>query len=103
MTALERDVQREIVTLFRGLGCRVYSLSQARRSNQTAGLPDLWVFCPRKHVGFWFEVKAAWGKPSEEQETFADSCRVCRVHHAIGGLAEARTLAKALGLMWEAA
>jgi len=104
MTDLEKVVQREVIQFFEGLGCRVYRLGgNNRATRQSAGLPDLWIFCPRKHTGMWFEVKAAWGRPSPDQITFADSCEACRVPYGIGGMPAARLLAGKLGLTWEPA
>ncbi len=104
MTESEKAVQRQVIRFYEGVGCIVYRLGgQPRKTMQTPGLPDLWVFCPRKRVGFWFEVKAECGRPSPEQITFAESCATCRVPHAIGGLEAAHALAKRLGIIWTVA
>ena len=100
MTTLEKSVQRDVILFFEGLGCRVYRLSQARATRQTPGLPDLWIFCPRKQTGFWFEVKDDCGRPSAEQVTFGESCMACGIGHAMGGMGAARVLARSLGLTW---
>ncbi len=104
MTDLEKHVQREITQFFTGLGCRVIRMGGApRRTTNAAGVPDLWVFCPRKRLGFWWEVKAIWGRPSEAQTSFAESCQVCHVPYGIGGMAEAREFAKSHRMTWEPA
>jgi Holliday junction resolvase len=100
VTALEKGVQREVTSLFEGLGCTVYRLGGAnRRTTTAAGLPDLYVFCLRKRCGFWFEVKAEWGRLRPEQQTFRDLCSTCGIVHAVGGMREARELCKSLGIM----
>jgi len=104
VTPLEKSVQREVVTFFEGLGCRVYRLSQPRRTMQTPGLPDLWAFCPRKRLGFWWETKRVdGGTRRPEQERFAELCTLSGVPYGYGAMASARAFAKALGLTWEAA
>ena len=100
MTPLEKSVQRDIVTMLEGLGCTVRRLGGAKRRTTTAaGLPDLYVFCPRKRCAFWFEVKAAWGRLSPEQQAFRDLCSMCGVIHGMGGMQDARDLCRALGIL----
>src|SRR5262245_53468878 len=42
----EKEEQRKIRNLLVAYGCRVSWLSQARRTGQTRGFPDLWFFGP---------------------------------------------------------
>ena len=103
MTDLEKHVQRDVTAFFTGLGCTVVRMGGApRRTTNAAGVPDLWVFCPRKRLGFWFEVKAVWGRKSDQQAEFAALCGVCRVPYCCGGMPEAREFAKAHRIMWAA-
>lgn len=58
----EDSHQREMVALLGSLGWRVYSLSQGYRkerggTRQSAGLPDIFCFCPAKRLTLWIEVK----------------------------------------------
>jgi hypothetical protein len=57
----EKEEQAFIAKLFRGFGCKVYNLSQARASKQTPGLPDLWVVHLEAKLAFWFESSARVG------------------------------------------
>ena len=104
MTDLEKIVQRDIIRFFEGLGCTVYRLSQARATRQTPGLPDLYIFCQRKRVAFWWETKRTdTGQRSDAQLDFAGLCADCRVAYGHGAYANARAMAQKLGLMWSAA
>jgi len=85
----ETEVQREIRRAFLRRGAAVYWLSQARRTGQTRGLPDLLVFDPHQGAVF-IECKAQGGKPSREQVEFAELCRQAGVGHVLGGMAEVR-------------
>ena len=97
--ASEKQVQAAVVRLYRTFGCLTFSLSQSRATMQDAGLPDLWIFAPRRRAAWWHEVKAARGQVRAEQFGFAELCRACDVGHVIGGVAEARAKLEALGLV----
>ena len=46
-----------------------------RKSKQTPGLGDLWIFAPKGwRLAWWWETKAGRAKLSEAQEDFRDSC-----------------------------
>lgn len=96
----EKREQRWVIDCFKKAGMRVYSLSQPRATMQSEGLPDLWVFCPRKKVGFWWETKAPKGQMSPAQRVFRDLCLVTDTPHYVGGLEHARRLLEELGLTW---
>jgi hypothetical protein len=64
---LEKSVERDIINAALGLGFHVTKLSQARASQQTPGIPDLYVRCKPKRFRAWIEVKRLGGKPSPEQ------------------------------------
>lgn len=94
---LEKTEQLEIVKLFRAHGCKVYSLSQARASKQSPGLPDLWVtkawtvtpiaggLPHRRHLAFWWETKRqVGGKRSSAQIDFAEECIAAGVGYGFG-------------------
>jgi len=87
--------------VFANGGCEVYWLSQARKTGQTPGLPDLIVFGPpgAPFLLMW-ETKAGRGKLSESQRKFALHCQRTKTHHASGGVWAAR---RALRTLIEAA
>jgi hypothetical protein len=97
--ASEKRVQAAVVRLYRTFGCLTFSLSQPRATMQAEGLPDLWVFAPRRRAAWWHECKREGGALRAEQFGFAELCRACDVGHVIGGLAEARAKLEALGLV----
>jgi hypothetical protein len=92
--APEKAEQLQIRRLFESCGFVVYNLSQARASQQTPGLPDLWLVNPATGDALWFECKApkpnGTAKPLHpEQEQFRDECLATGVNHAWGVLADA--------------
>lgn len=77
---LEKEEQRVIVCMARAIGFHVYSLSQARSSKQTPGLPDLWLAHPARGFAGWWEAKRpVGGKRSTVQSEFAAECDAARV------------------------
>lgn len=95
----EKATQRDVVKLFEAAGCQVYNLSQARASKQTAGLPDLWVFCPRRRCAWWWETKRPGGKLRPEQREFRERCHASGIRYEFGGVPEAVELLRALQLV----
>lgn len=83
----EKDEQGRMVKVYRKLGCKVWSTSQYRRSNITAGLPDLFVKHGPRKLSWSHEMKAKDGRLSEEQKEFRDLCLACRDLHVVGGYA----------------
>ena len=69
----EAEEQRRIRRTAIEGGAKVYWLSQARKTQQTPGIPDLWIAFAT--FGLWFETKAVGGKLSAFQEQFRDECR----------------------------
>lgn len=95
----EKVEQAHIVALLRSLGAAVYVLGHPspsdgrkfRGTGQTAGLPDLYAFLPKRVAGdsvysVWVEVKAAGGRLRPEQRTFRDLCINSGHAHIVGGL-----------------
>jgi hypothetical protein len=105
---LEKDEQAYIAKLFRGFGCKVYNLSQARASKQTPGLPDLWVVngaiveirARSDHsIAFWFEVKRAHRRPNlNAQRGLRSRVRAASVRHYVGDRRIAAKLLVDIGL-----
>ncbi len=96
---LERHDQARIVKLYRVLGCKVYSLSQYRRANQTPGLPDLLVKHKARRLSFTHELKTKAGRMSEPQREFQALCEACGDHHVVGGYDSGVAFLKAHGLL----
>lgn len=113
----EKEIQRQVVTLFRTFGTIVHTTSQYRASHIAKGLPDLICFHRDHRLAWWFETKkyrrvTAAGVPYKpfqpatwepeplrpEQQTFADLCLVCGQRHFWGGITEARQALVELGL-----
>ena len=69
----EAEEQRRIRRTAIEHGAKVYWLSQARKTQQTPGIPDLWIAFPT--FGLWWEVKAVDGRLSPFQEDFRDECQ----------------------------
>ena len=69
----EAEEQRRIRRSAIERGAKVYWLSQARKTGQTPGIPDLWLAFPS--FGMWWETKAQDGVLSPFQEDFRDECR----------------------------
>lgn len=96
---LEKDEQREIRKLFIAFGFQVYWLSQARRTGQTAGVPDLFMLHRELPVGFYWETKRqVGGKLSPAQQDFRDGCIRCGIGYGCGDRYAARTHLITLGL-----
>jgi hypothetical protein len=96
---LEKDEQAFIAKLFRGFGCKVYNLSQARASKQTPGLPDLWVVHLEAKLAFWFECKRTLGgRISNAQVEFKAECAAAGVQAYIGDRNVAAQVLVKLGL-----
>lgn len=99
---MELDYQRAIVDLYKRTGCVVYQMSQRRRLKHSAppkGIPDLWVFCPVRHVAWWHEVKTATGKLRPEQEQFRVFCEVTQQKWLGGGMEVAEAWLRRLKLL----
>jgi hypothetical protein len=79
---LEKDVQRTVYRLLVKCGCKVYWMSQARKTRQTRGIPDLIAFSPRKGLAF-IECKAKGEKPRKDQRTFANWCNLTGVTYIL--------------------
>lgn len=72
----QQEVRRRLMTY----GFRVLNLSQARKSKQAPGIPDLWCVHKRLPIAFWWETKRqVGGELSFDQEVFRDECLRCDV------------------------
>lgn len=99
---LEKHIQNEIIKLYKAFGCVVYSLSQARASKQSPGLPDICCFYEgpdfTTSFSFWHEVKTPGGKSSEAQLEFQIRCKRTGVDYVLGGVLAAEAYLIKMGL-----
>ena len=87
----EKDEQRECWRLLLGLGFQAKWLSQAQRSQQSKGIPDILARHQRRQLLLWVEVKrpenpSPW---TPEQRAFADERLQCE-HYVVGTEANLR-------------
>lgn len=83
----EKHEQQECYKVLRACGFLVWWLSQAQKSQQTAGVPDLLARHQGKALILWVEVKrpdapAEW---TPAQQDFARSCIEGKEHYIVGG------------------
>lgn len=64
-------VEGQVKKLYLAAGCEVLSFSQGRRTRQTPGIPDFYIFHPGIHAAWWHEAKADGGKPTKPQKWVA--------------------------------
>jgi len=100
---LERDIQRDVVELYEGLGCTVIRFSQGKRlgsgTRQTPGIPDLRIYCPRLHRGWWHETKTPTGRQSAAQIVFQALVEGCDESYVLGGTEAAIDYTRTIGLL----
>ena len=98
---LEKEIQLEVVKLYRAHGCVVYNFSQARASKQSPGVGDLYVFWPAMRgdgpTAWWHETKTPTGKQSPAQLVFQQFCESCHVGYVLGGVLAAAAKLDAIG------
>lgn len=98
----ERDVQADVVALYKSIGAATYSTSVYRPGGAkiAAGVPDLIVLHPK--LGVWFhEVKRPKAKQTDEQLLFESRCAAANVVYIVGGVAEARHALELAGILCE--
>lgn len=97
----ERDVQADVVNLYRSLGAHTYSTSVYRPggSRIEAGIPDLIVIWAGGR-GTWFhEVKRPKSKQTDDQLLFAARCAQAGTVYVCGGVEEARHALELAGVL----
>lgn len=83
-------------------GCLVRNLSQARRTKQAPGLPDLWIVHRGKRQAWWHETKrSVGGRYSPAQLEFRDDCAACGVGWVGGDRRAAAEKLRAIGVTLE--
>ena len=83
---LEREIQGDVVRLYKALGCQVWSHSELRKTKQTPGYPDLTVLHPRRRLAWYHETKTPTGTSSPAQRTFLGTAAECGVTVVVGGV-----------------
>lgn len=94
---LEKDEQNEIVRLLRGLGWRVWVLSQPQRVLASPGVPDVLAKHIQRRLIAWVEVKsphdpADWGPA---QQDFKEQCIPNYEHYVLGSEGNVRQFLQA--------
>lgn len=113
-TLREKEVQAEVIKLYKRHACTVYNYSQPRKAKYlTPGAADLQIFSPeiaplgdplnllanRGRVMWYHEAKRQMGGVySDDQLKFAALCREAGVTVVGGGVEEARKQLERLGL-----
>ena len=93
----EKQVVAWVYSLYRSVGCCVYSTQQTRASRQALGLPDLYVVHPAG--AWWHEVKRPGGKQSPVQVAFQHTVERAGVVYVLGGVDAARAQLARLGII----
>ena len=100
---LEKQIQRDVIKLYRAHQCIVYSLSQPRATKQTPGIGDLYVFWPDMRglgpCAWWHETKTETGKQRPDQYEFRQFCQQCSVGYVLGGVLAAETQLRRIGAL----
>ena len=96
-----KGVKAACKKLYETCGGKVYNTSGYRMFGNTKGLPDLIVFLPLhgKRVVLWHEAKGETGSPSAAQALFATFAETSETVYVIGGVEEAKTALRALGVL----
>jgi hypothetical protein len=67
------------------MGCKVYVMSDKRKTLATAGLPDRLVSCQRKGLFWAHEFKAEGEKQSPKQREFQERWQAAGLVYLLGG------------------
>jgi hypothetical protein len=89
----ESDIAYSCKRLLEAVGASVYTLSQGRKTRQSAGLPDCYVLHPQWGA-FWLELKQPGGKQSLAQMKFEERCQAAKVPYVV-----ARSVAELQGYL----
>jgi hypothetical protein len=57
----EQKEEKDCRDLYEQVGCIVIKFSQAQKAQQTRGIADLLILCPKKDTFWWHEVKRRQG------------------------------------------
>ena len=101
---LEKEIQADVVKLYRAFSCIVYKLSQPRATKQTPGIGDLYVFWPEMRglgpTAWWHETKTPTGEQRPDQREFQRLCEAVESRsYVMGGLVAAESKLREIGAM----
>lgn len=100
---LEREIQAECIEIYKNLGCEVVVFTQYGRTgsgtHQTPGVADLKIYCRRKSLTWWMEVKTPSGTQSQAQIKFQALVEACGETYVLGGEDAALAHLRAIGLV----
>ena len=103
----ELDEERWAIQLYELGGCVVIKFSQRQRAQQTRGIADLLVLCPKLKTSWWHEIKRRQGPEYKKvaygqtphQRGFQVEVEAAGMVYIIGPVTEAEKKMKELGLM----
>lgn len=82
---LEKQEQNAIRKMALAIGFKVYWMSQARRTEQTRGVSDLWLsHRGRRFCAWWESKRQVGGHRSSEQIDFGDECLAAGIPYGFG-------------------
>lgn len=104
---LEKHEEAAIIDLYQTCGCVVVSFAQPRHTMQSAGIPDLRIYCERQGWAVWFEVKRKQGpeykkvnsKQSDAQKAFQALAESVGERYLIGSLEVAVEHLREVGIL----
>ena len=107
MPQVEKSEERQCIDLYETCGCIVIKFSQAQKAQQTAGIADLMVLCPKLDAFWWHEVKRRSGpqykkvnsKQTPDQKIFQDNVEMVGHTYILGPLSTAEGQCRRLGLI----
>jgi len=103
----EKAEERDCIDLYEMCGCVVVKFSQAQKAQQTAGIADLLVLCPKLNTSWWHEVKRRQGAQyykvqhgqSPHQKIFQANVESVGHTYIIGPLARATSYLEEVGII----
>ncbi len=107
MPQVEKSEERQCIDLYEMCGCIIIKFSQAQKAQQTAGIADLLILCPKLNTFWWHEVKRRSGpqykkvnsKQSPVQKIFQDNVEMVGHTYILGPLSTAEGQCRRLGLI----
>jgi hypothetical protein len=95
---LEREIQIDVVKLYKALGCQVWSHSELRKTKQTPGYPDLTVLHPRRRLSWYHETKTPTGTLEPAQLVFRSTAAESGLTVIVGGVVAAEEFLISCGI-----
>lgn len=107
MPQVEKAEERQCIDLYEQVGCIVIKFSQAQKAQQTAGIADTMILCPKLETFWWHEIKRRKGpqykkvssKQTPDQKIFQDNVESVGHTYIIGPLSTAEGQLRRLGLV----